>query len=278
MPCVRARHDRTRGIRGLIFLGYTNNAAATRRRVSGCGPLYAGGPKPTLTDLTIEAMGFAGYLAAQFPCGIFKDAILFSFVTHLFSQLAVHTFASKFHDRTTTAHHATGTIAYGRFGISAVVNQLHANQPFDDPRPRSPRRTPLASNRSRNAPDARGAASSNAMQPSRQSVQIIGIFDNGSVSPPSRKTSRTVSTEHAARQWACLDATGLRRKNASALIMFRPLAVPALVRVVLAAGAAAALLSLATSAAAAFADGGRCCGFAIFPRTDRRNRSDRTRP
>ena len=45
------------------------------------------GPKPTLTDLTIEAMGFAGYLAAQFPCGIFKDAILFSFVTHLFSQL-----------------------------------------------------------------------------------------------------------------------------------------------------------------------------------------------
>ena len=92
----------------------------------------AGGPKPTLTDPTIEAMGFAGYLAAQFPCGIFKDAILFSFVTHLFSQFAVHAFASKFHDRTTTAHHATGTIAYGRFGISAVVNQLHANQPFDD--------------------------------------------------------------------------------------------------------------------------------------------------
>lgn len=38
----------------------------------------AGGPKPTLTDPTIEAMGFAGYLAAQFPCGIFKDAILLS--------------------------------------------------------------------------------------------------------------------------------------------------------------------------------------------------------
>ena len=89
-------------------------------------------PKPTLFFSSFEAMGFAGYLAAQFPCGIFKDAILFSFVTHLFSQLAVHTFASKFHDRTTTAHHATGTIAYGRFGISAVVNQLHANQPFDD--------------------------------------------------------------------------------------------------------------------------------------------------
>lgn len=90
------------------------------------------GPKPTLADLMIEAMGFAGYLAAQFPCGIFKDAILLSFATHLFSQFAVHAFASKFQDRTTTAHHATGTIAYGRFGISAVVNQLHANQPFDD--------------------------------------------------------------------------------------------------------------------------------------------------
>ena len=92
----------------------------------------AGGPKPTMTDPTIEAMGFAGYLAAQFPCVIFKEAILFSFVTHLFSQLAVHTFASKLPDRTPTTHHATGTIAYGRFGITAVANQLHANQPFDD--------------------------------------------------------------------------------------------------------------------------------------------------
>ena len=210
----------------------------------------AGGPKPTLTDPTIEAMGFAGYLAAQFPCGIFKDAILLSFATHLFSQFAVHAFASKFQDRTTTTHHATGTIAYGRFGISAVVNQLHANQPFDD----------LVHNRlaiafAEQSFAQRAGCTRGRVQQTQcslaASVQIIGIFDNGSVSPPSRKTSRRFRLNTLLGNGHVLRRNRIAPQECFGTNHVQALAAPALARVVLAAGAAAALLSLATSAAAA---------------------------
>ena len=77
-----------------------------------------------------EAMGFAGYLAAQFPASSKMPFCSASSHT-LFSQLAVHTFASKFHDRTDDPscdrHNSVRPIP-----LRAVVNQLHANQPFDD--------------------------------------------------------------------------------------------------------------------------------------------------
>ena len=59
------------------------------------------------------------------------------------------------------------------------------------------------------------------------------------------------------------DATGLRRKNASALIMFRPCAVPGVGRR-FGSRRRCGLAVLGHVSRSSLADGGRCCGFAIF--------------